>query len=177
MKKAVLLCGAAVALNACASLSPEECKTADWARLGYADAMKGDAAQLPDYVKDCAKAGVTPDPRAYMGGYDSGAKAFCTYEKGVEVGEQGRWVADLCNKPGLAEAFNQGLAKGKKRYEKQQEIDRKEDERNKLEQKLKDIKDGKAQSSVQEVDLLYREKELVDKEIDVLKREKDAISP
>lgn len=175
MKAAWLVMGVSVLLTSCATLEPEECKTADWMKLGYSDAMNGSSVMLGDYGKDCAKAGVTPDQNAYMNGYNSGAKAFCTYDKGVEVGEKGKSVSGLCNKPGLAENFNKGLAKGKDLHKKQQAISGKEDERNKIEQKLRDIKSGKLPSSTSEVDLLHREKSLIEKEIDVLKREKEAL--
>lgn len=164
-----------VSLSACATLEPEECKTADWTKLGYSDAMTGESVRLSDYGKDCAKAGVTPDQNAYMSGYNSGAKAFCTYDKGVEVGENGKYVSNLCNKPGLAEEFNRGLAKGKQLRAKQQEISNKESERDAIEEKLKAVKDGKSQVSAQDVDLLHREKALVEKEIEALKREKSAL--
>lgn len=176
MKSAWLVMGVSILLASCATLEPEECKTADWTKLGYADAMDGSSMRLGDYGKDCAKAGVTPDQTAYTSGYNSGAKAFCTYDRGVEVGEKGKYVSDICSKPGLAEDFNRGLAKGKKLNDKQKEISRKEDERSKIEQKLSDIKAGKLQSSAQEVDLIHREKGLVEKEIEALKREKESIS-
>lgn len=176
MKSAWLVMGVSVLLTSCATLEPEECKTADWVKLGYSDAMSGSSVMLSDYSKDCAKAGVTPDQTAYMSGYNNGAKAFCTYDKGVEVGEKGKSVSDLCNKPGLAEEFNRGLEKGKKLYAKQKEISSKEDERSKIEKKLNDIKTGKVQGSAQEVDMMYREKGLIEKEIEVLKREKAGLS-
>ena len=175
MKSAWLVMGVSVLLTSCATLEPEECKTADWVKLGYSDAMSGSSVMLSDYSKDCAKAGVTPDQTAYMSGYNNGAKAFCTYDKGVEVGEKGKSVSGLCNKPGLAEDFNRGLAKGKELNKKQKAVSGKEDERNKIEQKLSDIKSGKVQSTAQDVDMLHREKSLIEKEIDVLKREKDAL--
>ncbi len=176
MQKALLLSCIAVLLNACATLEPEDCLRGDWQSIGYSDALNGKSILLNDHADACAKVHVVPNQSLYLQGYDTGARQFCTYDKGLQVGTEGRYVPDeLCTRVGLIEPFQSGYQRGKRIYEKQQEIERKNSSIDDIEKKLNDIRQGKQQATPQEVDLLYREKELIRKEIDLLQREKDGL--
>jgi hypothetical protein len=74
MRTALLL--AALALSACAGtptiLSAEDCKNANWAELGRADALLGRQPQIEAYRKRCAPAGVAPDEKEYLAGWKIG---------------------------------------------------------------------------------------------------------
>ena len=67
-------------LSACASISEEECLSADWYSLGVEDGSKGyPLSRIGNYRKDCAEVGVAPDAVLYSvkvlnsvgSGYDS----------------------------------------------------------------------------------------------------------
>ncbi|UOG93110.1 MAG: DUF2799 domain-containing protein [Candidatus Thiothrix sulfatifontis] len=138
MKRVMIISGLSLLLASCASLEPEECKTADWERLGYADAMAGRDIRLADYNKDCGKIGITPNEQVYKRSYDQGAKAFCTYENGREVGKRGSFDSKVCDKPGLAEPFKKGYIEGYDYYLIQQKLAHQQSEIRELEKKLKE---------------------------------------
>lgn len=75
--RSFLLCLAAL-LTACASMSPEECRHADWLEVGRSDAQRG---QTPDHLarhrKSCAKAGYPVNAERYYSGYQRGLVDYC----------------------------------------------------------------------------------------------------
>lgn len=143
MKRVMMISGLSLLLASCASLEPEECKTADWERLGYADAMAGRDVRLADYSKDCGKIGITPNEQVYKRGYDHGAKAFCTYENGREVGKRGYFNSKVCEKTGMADIFMKGYFEGHEYYLLQQELARQRSEIREMKKKLKEQENTK----------------------------------
>jgi len=80
-----------VILSSCASLSPEQCKNADWRQIGYTDGANGEpAGRLQEHASACAKAGIKPDLDAYLSGRMEGLLSYCQPENGFEVGRRGR---------------------------------------------------------------------------------------
>lgn len=78
-------------LSSCASLSPEQCKNADWRQIGYTDGANGEpAGRLQEHASACAKANVKPDLEAYLSGRMEGLLSYCQPENGFEVGRRGR---------------------------------------------------------------------------------------
>lgn len=78
-------------LSSCASLSPEQCKNADWRQIGYTDGANGEpAGRLQEHASACAKAEVKPDLDAYLSGRMEGLLSYCQPENGFEVGRRGR---------------------------------------------------------------------------------------
>ncbi len=78
-------------LSSCASLSPEQCKNADWRQIGYTDGANGEpAGRLQQHASACAKANVKPDLEAYLSGRMEGLLSYCQPENGFEVGRRGR---------------------------------------------------------------------------------------
>lgn len=144
MKQLMMMVGLSFVLASCASLQPEECKTANWEQLGYDDAMGGRDSMLTPYGKDCGKVGITPNKGLYLRGYDRGEKAFCTYDNGKAVGRRGPYLGKLCDKPGLAEPFNRGYREGLIFYDQQQRIRRQSEEINKS---IKEQQERKKQES------------------------------
>lgn len=101
MKKMVwtlpLLVGAALVLNACATLSEEECITSDWRRLGESDGASGrQVGFVAEHQAACTKHGVTPDVVAWRGGWEAGIATFCTPSNGARLGAEGRSYAGSC---------------------------------------------------------------------------------
>lgn len=147
MKQVIMFVGLGLVLASCASLQPEECKTANWEQLGYADAMKGSDSLLTSYGQDCGKVGITPNKWLYLQGYGRGEKAFCTYDNGKAVGRRGPFHGKMCDKPGLEEPFNKGYREGLIFYDQQQRIRRQNDE---IYKSIKEQQERKKQESNQQ---------------------------
>jgi hypothetical protein len=79
-----------LSLAGCASLSPEQCRNADWRQIGYADGASGlPGSRIQDHASACAKAGTKPDLDAYLSGRMEGLVSYCQPENGFEVGRRG----------------------------------------------------------------------------------------
>ena len=147
---ALLLAASAGLLQACATLSENECETADWWLIGQEDGSEGlSLAHLEEHRESCAEHGVTPDRDAYAKGHRSGLAAYCTRFTGYKVGRSGRPYHGICEGP-LAEAFDPGLRRGRmvrtleteawdikqKRESLKEKLGRLEHERKTLQEKL-----------------------------------------
>lgn len=108
---------AATGLASCASISEGECVSGNWSDIGYQDGVKGKSrGKLADYTKTCAKYGVQPNRDAYLTAFESGLVKYCTYEQGLELGENGSDYNQVCSGD-LASDFSQGYDEGRAVYE------------------------------------------------------------
>ena len=101
-------------LAACASLSPEQCRNADWRQIGYADGVNGlPGSRIQEHASACAKAGTKPDMEAYLSGRMEGLVSYCQPENGFEVGRRG--TADNAGDcpPHIRGAFLQNYRQGR----------------------------------------------------------------
>ena len=118
MRLVLIACvgAAAVALAGCETISPEECRVADWYAIGNKNGANGQSlADLNDYAKDCAKAGVTPDRRACADGHADGLRLYCTPEEGYERGLQNAYYGGVCP-PELERDFLPAYRHGREIY-------------------------------------------------------------
>lgn len=128
-------------LTGCASMSPGECKVADWYQVGQDDGANGvpPRNQLADYAKDCAKVGILPDTERYRAGWEIGITRFCTPANGWREGSQGRtYKQDACRGRPYEGAFASALQAGLDTYNTRQSIQRNESDIRRLEQLLQD---------------------------------------
>ncbi len=181
MKKTTLFSISIVALlttllSSCATMSTKECQAANWRTVGYADATKGKPVRLSGHTEACAKVKIRPNHSLYMSGYNQGAREFCTYQSGMRFGKKGKSANNICTTPALGNKFFRGYNKGKQIYDIDKEIDKKRSERRDVDKKIKNINKTKVKSSIHRLNLLYREKELINREINSLQREKDRIA-
>ena len=110
---AILLAGLALLLQGCATLSGNECETADWWLIGQEDGSEGlSLTHFEEHQKSCAEHGVTPDREAYAKGHRSGLAVYCTRFTGYKVGRSGRPYHGICD-GSLAEEFEPGLRRGR----------------------------------------------------------------
>lgn len=101
-------------LASCASLSPEQCRNADWRQIGYADGVGGlPGSRIQDHVSACAKVDATPDMEAYLAGRMEGLVSYCQPENGFDVGRRG--AADNAGDcpPHVRAAFLQNYRQGR----------------------------------------------------------------
>jgi len=102
----------ALILSGCASMSADECLTADWYGIGYEDGSRGYTAdQLGNRRQACAKHGVTPDFAVYQDGREEGLKEFCQPQRGFNLGASGGRYSGVCPahlEPNFLDAFRTG---------------------------------------------------------------------
>ncbi|ADZ68497.1 ATPase involved in DNA repair [Polymorphum gilvum SL003B-26A1] len=104
--------GLALTLGGCESVSKDQCLAGDWVSLGRADGAVGRSSnRIEDIVKDCGRHGVTPDPQAYLAGWNEGVQIYCTPANGFNVGRQGSSHSGICP-PALAGSFEQSYRLG-----------------------------------------------------------------
>lgn len=132
------LLAAPLVVSACASMSEDECRVADWQRTGYADGAAGeDQDTIASYTSDCAKAGVRPDAKAWRAGWDQGIKTYCTPVRGWEEGVDGNsWKSDVCRGQPQGAAFERALRDGLKVSETRRDLQNNDFRINELERKL-----------------------------------------
>ena len=86
-----------LALAGCATMSPEECRFANWSDVGLRDGIEGQPlALLNARISDCTEAGVHVDGNAYLKGRESGLKTYCRLENAVAVGLNGGHYEGVC---------------------------------------------------------------------------------
>ena len=107
------LLAALAALGGCASLSKDECLSADWQDIGIRDGANGQPEEyLLQHATACAKVGVTPDRARWLAGREQGLERFCTPQRAYQAGESGgSFDAAICrnyDQERLFAAYSQG---------------------------------------------------------------------
>jgi hypothetical protein len=108
---------AGLALSGCASLSEDECMTADWESIGYQDGSRGyDAGRIANHGEACAEFAIKPDRALYEEGRARGLEIFCTGRNGIRMGRQGYSYNGVCP-PSLEPSFLQGYDLGRSMHD------------------------------------------------------------
>jgi hypothetical protein len=79
----VMLSGFGLAAAACTTLSPQECASTDWYRLGERDGFTGGLPQIAKYSEQCAAGGARADGARYEQGYQDGVRLAANYRSGL----------------------------------------------------------------------------------------------
>ena len=146
---------ATVLLSGCATLSEEECKTADWRRLGQQDGAAGHSdSRLAEHAEACAKTGIRPNAQQWRAGWDQGILSYCTPRVGWREGLAGHSYQGVCrgrNEDAFLYAFNQGTEIHRlqsridsnnqeiRRLERQLSEARKDEHRHELRQRIRSL--------------------------------------
>ena len=110
---ALLLAGMVCFSQGCATLSEDECLTADWWIVGQKDGTEGEPASiLAEHWEACAEHGVKPDRKSYAEGRQSGLQVYCTRFNGYKIGRNDDDYHRVCT-GSLAKSFETGLSRGK----------------------------------------------------------------
>ena len=97
MLKPITLIFATLTLSACASLSVEECRVADWKEIGYTDAANGfTQGRIEDHRNACAKTGVAVQLGPYLDGFNAGLQNYCTVQTALNLGTTGAQFPTQC---------------------------------------------------------------------------------
>ncbi len=108
----------------CATMNRSECLNADWQMIGLEDGSRGrNLAYIGKHRKACADHNISPDLELYRSGHSQGLQRYCTYDKGLQLGQGGNNFRDICP-PQLEELFRFGHQRGREIYGLSQEIKR-----------------------------------------------------
>lgn len=117
------LAGVAVALSGCASMTPEECRTADWYERGMYDGLQGEPrAYIEEHRAVCAKAGVKTDVSLWQKGRMVGIRQYCQPDNAEALGLKGRTYQSGACPPEMESAFLQRYRAGKRVYDAEQRV-------------------------------------------------------
>lgn len=118
----LILCLASLVLAGCASLSEEECMSANWYAVGLEDGAQGRPLErLGDHRRACAEYKVAPQAEQYMAGRSEGLKSFCTYDRGYAHGRAGHGYAAVCPVE-LARNFVAGYERGRELHDLERRV-------------------------------------------------------
>ncbi len=193
--RACIFCLVSLALSGCASMSADECRTADWQTIGYEDGLKGHTGErIARHRKACAKAEITPDLDGYEAGRERGLRVFCKPANAFNLGSDGYNYQGIC--PADLEAdFLVAYEDGRGLYELKEDVRRTQKDINELNSDLDsaeedleeaekllvsdDTSSDERRDLLQEVkdltrDIQYMHDELVHKRAELYKRERRA---
>lgn len=137
----LVITSCALLLSGCASMSPEECLTAQWHEQGMRDGQNGyPRSRAANHQEACAKVGVSINMTQYQAGRDIGIRRYCTPENAIEQGRSGRSYQNSCP-PELERRFLDNYHSGYRVYTAQQYVDRLDSELNSTERRLRKAKD------------------------------------
>ena len=102
-----------VALSGCATMSADQCATADWRSLGFDDGSRGETLVRAERRGNaCVEHGYVMDRDAYDNGRQAGLGLYCTTEVAYSLGEAGRSYNGVCSaheEDDFLAAYQQGL--------------------------------------------------------------------
>lgn len=78
-----LIAGLGLIAAGCTTLSPQECASTDWYRLGERDGFTGGLPQIEKYSQQCAAGGARADATRYQQGFADGVKLAANYRSGL----------------------------------------------------------------------------------------------
>ena len=108
----------------CATLSEDECLTADWRTIGFEDGARGISSRnISKHREACAEYGVRPDFEIYMAGHREGLREYCIPSQGFALGRSGKRFNSSCP-PDLAPGFLAAYEDGQSVYQLQSDLKR-----------------------------------------------------
>jgi len=138
--KLLIIAAFPLVFTACASLSEDECKLANWEVIGYEDGNKGyGQAQIGKHRSACAKHGIAPDLTTYQQGHQRGVRAFCNPSRAYSMGKRGSQYKGMCPKD-LEPAFIKAYRAGKKVHIAAQRVTTLQNKQKKQNSELKTVK-------------------------------------
>ncbi len=113
MRHRVLVVLPMIALAGCATMSADQCATADWRALGFGDGSRGETLVKAARREDaCADHGYAMNRAVYDNGRHAGLALYCTSQVAYGLGESGRSYTGVCvahDEVGFLVAYKRGL--------------------------------------------------------------------
>ena len=136
-----MLLAAVVLISSCASMTENQCLTANWLDQGFRDGRNGQAlSRLEEHRQACAKVGVTPDSQLYLKGRDQGVLHYCTPQNALQEGLKGGSYRNACPAH-LEHDFLLSYEQGKQIYDAEQRVEKLNQQSTQLDNKLKTERD------------------------------------
>ena len=133
----ILLLAVCLWLAGCATMTPNECKSANWGEVGLRDGLEGKALSvLNDRAKDCADAQVAVDTPRYLQGRDQGLVQYCRIENAVPLGLNGKSYDGVCP-PAIDAEFRRRFTAGRDVHVARNELRTLESRRGAAEERLR----------------------------------------
>lgn len=86
-----------VTLSGCASLSADDCQSADWLQIGQKDGARGySSSRINSHVSACKKHDVKVNQSQYKQGRKLGLKTFCEASNGYRYASEKREYKSVC---------------------------------------------------------------------------------
>lgn len=151
---------AGLLLGGCATMSPEECQTADWRDVGLRDGLQGlPLSHLDERIGDCAEAGVTVNGALYRQGRQEGLQSYCQPDNATRLGLDGQDYRGVC--PASVDAeFRRRHGVAREVHAARKELRDLDTRRDELEKRLREARDDKersrARDDLYELDRRYR---------------------
>jgi hypothetical protein len=137
MRLLALLPATLALLAACASMSDDQCRRADWLEQGRRDGRAGESPYRIDaHAKACGKLGITPDAQRWQAGWREGVVAYCTPQVAWALGARNGSYEGACRDRDEA-MFQRWQRSGQDLFRTRQQRDTNRTEINKLEEQLK----------------------------------------
>jgi len=127
-------------LQACTTMSADECRTANWRDVGLRDGLAGEPLTMLDSrTKACAEAGVTTNAPLYLQGRNQGLPDYCRLDNAARLGLQGKTYHGVCA-AGIDGEFRRRHAMGLEVYRARAALRSMDQRRRTLEDRLGDAK-------------------------------------
>lgn len=134
---ALIVIGFGLSLSGCATLSENQCRSADWESIGYQDGSRGyNAGRIADHGEACAEYGVSPDRQEYEAGRFRGLELFCTDRNGMQYGRQGSGYSGVCPAD-LEPQFLEGYELGRRMHDFDQHMSQLQNEIQQVQKELR----------------------------------------
>jgi hypothetical protein len=173
-------------LSGCATLSEDECRSANWFDIGLRDGHEGlPFTRIDEHREACSKFAISPDALRYRDGHAEGLNDYCRLGNAVRTGLRGQRYQGVC--PGeLGSRFAEYNEAAWQVYRIRQEIERVDNhltslERQLLDGKLSDRKRDELRMEIRSLDRdlfmlrmdLHRQEAILDRMMDALLRQAD----
>lgn len=127
-------------LGACAVMTPNECKTANWYDVGLRDGLAGEAVgELNARTKACAEAGVQANALLYLQGRNQGLETYCRIDNAVRLGLDGKAYQGVCA-PAIDPEFRRRYMLGREVYLARGALHSLDGRRHALEERLREAR-------------------------------------
>ncbi len=148
LRPIVLAAAMTTLLGGCASMTPEECLSADWYQQGVHDGGRGRPLSLiEEHREACAKVGVDVDTARYRAGREEGLRTYCTPSVGFEEGRRGNYYSNVCP-PQVERAFLDAYRRGQRIHEAQRRVDSLQSDLNSKQYALDRAKDDDSRARI-----------------------------
>jgi len=119
----IVLISIMAGLSGCATLSEDECRSADWYRIGVDDGRNGKPGSLlEEHREACIEYGIRPDDGLYFEGRRRGLDDYCRIDNAFQSGLDGRRYQGVCP-PEIDARFRRANKAAYAVYESRREID------------------------------------------------------